>query len=278
MNIEMLKALNANEFVIFDTETTALGAALAYGKIIEIGAVKVRDGQIVDTFSEFINPEMKIPKKIVELTHITDDDVKDADTIFPVLFRFRAFCGNAVLVAHNALFDTKFINFWLQQKCIPLTTHNVVIDTLVLDKELFPTAPNHKLATIAERFGIAQVAAHRAVDDARVTAEAFLKMRELLHDASCNYSYTYNCCSKKIDVAKLKYRRFGDFIKPGDGKKKGDINRLYINIYYPDDAVYGSIYYDRIKKEWFNKDFPCDYEIDFKEVEKTVLALKGGIL
>lgn len=277
MDEKMLEALNANEFVVFDTETTGLGPALPYGKIIEIGAVKIRDGEIVDSFSEFINPEMKIPKKIVELTHITDEMVCDSDTTFPVLTRFKEFCGKAVLVAHNSSFDMSFLKFWLQQKSMTMDTDDVVIDTLAIDKYLFPDSVNHKLGTIAERFSIVQEAAHRAVDDARVTAIAFLKMKDLLKNEIAEHNYCYCCTKNVINLETLKYRRFGDFIKPGD-KKKAGINRLYVNLYYPDDSLYCTVFYDRNRKEWFNKDIPENYEIDFTELEKQVLILRGGVL
>lgn len=272
-----VEALNAPEYVVFDTETTALKAALAYGKIIEIGAVKIRGDKIVDRFSSFINPEMKIPKKITELTHITDDDVKDAETIYPVLRKFKEFCGNAVLVAHNAPFDVRYLKFFTNQICMPFDTHTIVVDTCKLDKVLFPDAPNHKLCTIAERFGIVQESAHRAIDDAYVTGLIFIKMREILKDKLQNVKYTYECSKKVVNVDLLKIRRVSDFIVPAK-KNKPAIDRLYVTIYYPCDNVYGSIYYDRTRKEWYNKDFPEGYELDFEKVEKEVLIIRKGVL
>lgn len=277
MNKEMLEALNAPEFVVFDTETTALKTALAYGKIIEIGAVKVRNNEIVEEFSVFINPEMKIPKKIVELTHITDDMVKDAETIYPVLRKFKDFCGQSVLVAHNAPFDIRFLSFYLDQICMPMETDDVVLDTCKIDKYLFQDEASHKLEAIANRFGIIQESAHRAIDDARVTALAFIKMKELLQEEMTNYSYSYKCSKKHVDTSLLKYRNFGDFVKEGT-KTRQPIDRLYISLYYPQDNIYGSIYYDRTRKEWYNKDFPTGYELDFKEIEEAILVLRKGRL
>lgn len=277
MKLEELMALNAEEFVVFDTETTNFKATLPYGKIVEIGAVKVRNGEIVDTFSEFINPEMKIPKKIVELTGITDNDVKDADTIYPVLRRFREFCGKAVLVAHNAPFDIRFIGFYTNQILQPLLTHNVVLDTVKMDKELFPDENCHKLAAIAERLDITQEAAHRAIDDARVTALAFIKMREMLKEKIATFDYAYTTDVINIDVSLLKFRNMGDFKKEAT-KTRQELDRLYVTVYYSPTNTYGSIYYDRIRKSWYNKDLPENYCLDFNKVEEEILKIRKGVL
>lgn len=279
MKLEEYEALYADEFVVFDTETTNFKATLPYGKIIEIGAVKIRNNEIVEYFSEFINPEMKIPKKIIALTGITDEDVKDADTIYPVLRRFKEFCGNAVLVAHNAPFDTRFVEFFYSQISLPLETHKVVLDTVKLDKKLFPLAKSHKLCDVAERFGITQEAAHRAIDDATVTAKAFLKMKSTFQQklAEQNLNFKYQSDVIVPDMTQMKYRRLSDFKKEGS-KTRQSIDRLYVTIYYPPTNVYGSIYYDRTRKCWYNKDFPANYKLDFDEIERQVKIIRKGVL
>lgn len=263
--------LKADEYVVFDTETTGFKPDINYGQIIEIGAVKIRNNEIVDEFSTFINPGFKIPKKITELTGITDDMVKDCETIFPVLKKFKEFCGNSVLVAHNAKFDISFMEYFYSMKCQCLNTHCDVVDTLELDKKLYPDAPNHKLCTIAERFGIVQEAAHRAIDDARVTAKAFLILKEKYKGlAENNNEFKYVTHNKIVNSNDLIIKRVSDFIKEG----KYNINRLYINLYLPTEEIYGSIYYDRIKKEWYNKDFPSGYILNFEEIKKQVLIIR----
>jgi len=122
------------EFVVFDIETTGLSADK--DKITEIGAVKIKEGKIVDTFSTFVNPEIPIPEFVVKLTGITDDMVSDAPTIDKVLPEFLEFVGTSPLVAHNAVFDTGFIRH--NARLINRNVDNPVIDTLELSRQMFP--------------------------------------------------------------------------------------------------------------------------------------------
>lgn len=189
-----------NTFVVFDLETT--GFSSEYDKIIEIGAVKIKNGNIIDSFSTFINPEIKIPYNITELTSITNDDVKNADTIDNVLPKFIEFCKDSVLVAHNANFDMSFI----RKNCndLSIDINYTVMDTVPLAKFLFPELKRYKLNTIAKHLGVSLENHHRAVDDAKATADILLCCFKLLDDMkitsldSLNKEFLGN-----IDVKKL---------------------------------------------------------------------------
>lgn len=168
------------EFVVFDLETT--GFSSKNDKIIEIGAVKIKDGEIIDRFSEFVNPEKMIPAKIIELTGITDDMVKDSKTIDVVLPKFMEFVGNSTMVAHNAPFDISFIKKNL--KDLGEGFNNQVMDTVPLARFLYPELKRVKLNTVAKYLGVSLENHHRAVDDAKATADilliSFKKLKEEL--------------------------------------------------------------------------------------------------
>lgn len=160
-------------YVVFDIETTGLSSV--DDRIIEIAAVKVHKGEIVDRFESFVNPHRTISPKIQQLTGITNEMVKDAPELDEVLVRFRAFVGDAVLVAHNARFDTGFlaVNYRrIGQE--PLASP--VLDTLELARALYPNLRNHRLNTLCEKFGIPLVQHHRAVYDAEATGYLLWKM------------------------------------------------------------------------------------------------------
>ena len=162
-------------YVVFDIETTGLSPV--NDEITEIGAVKIVDGTICDTYSQLVNPGRPIPDKIVQLTGITDAMVADKPGIDTVLPEFLDFCGEATVVAHNASFDTGFI----RQKASArnLVFSNKIMDTLRLSRELFPQHSKHSLGVVAERMEVSLENHHRAVDDATATAEIFLKFQDL---------------------------------------------------------------------------------------------------
>ncbi len=162
-------------YVVFDIETTGLSPV--HDAITEIGAVKLVDGEVTDTFSQLINPERPIPEKIVTLTGITDAMVADKPTIDAALPEFLEFCKGCTVVAHNAAFDTGFIRQKAGER--NLNFSNKVLDTLRLSRELYPQHAKHSLGVVAERLGISLENHHRAVDDATATAEIFVKFQEL---------------------------------------------------------------------------------------------------
>ncbi|EOD00618.1 PolC-type DNA polymerase III [Caldisalinibacter kiritimatiensis] len=166
------------EYVVFDIETT--GFSPVNDRITEIGAVKIKNNQIVDRYNQLINPQIKIPEKIVELTGITDELVKDKPTIEEVITEFLDFVGDSVLVAHNASFDMGFIKEKASRQGIDIK--NASLDTLELSRVLFPDLKRHKLNILAKHLNIKLENHHRAVDDAEATAHIFIKMLNILHD------------------------------------------------------------------------------------------------
>lgn len=165
-------------FICFDIETTGLSAAR--DKITEIGAVKVENGVITDTFSTFANPEMPIPQKITQLTGITDDMVKDAPSQSEAVGAFLEFAGSNVLVAHNAPFDTSFI----AKACEDMgREYNYTsIDTVAISRAILTDIKNCKLDTVAKFLRLGDFNHHRATDDAEMLARIFINLCQRLTD------------------------------------------------------------------------------------------------
>lgn len=166
------------EYCVLDIETT--GLSFRTNKITELGAVIYKNGEIVKEFEHFVNPEMPIPEEVVEVTHITDEMVKDAPTIEEILPKFLEFIGDRVIVAHNADFDVGFIKYYAEQLGYKL--ENTYIDTLRLAKDLFPDYKKYKLGIIAEKLGIKVDVAHRALDDVITLVKVFKVMIEMLKE------------------------------------------------------------------------------------------------
>ena len=163
-------------YVVFDIETT--GFSPQKNRIIEIGAVKVVNGEITDRFNEFVNPDVPIPFEIEHLTGINDAMVMDAPKIDGILPKFLQFAKDAVLVAHNASFDVSFISHNAKELGIPFDP--TVLDTVTLARILLPNLNRYKLDTVAKALNISLENHHRAVDDAEATAGIFLKFAEML--------------------------------------------------------------------------------------------------
>ncbi|MBE7053550.1 MAG: PolC-type DNA polymerase III [Ruminococcaceae bacterium] len=182
------------EFIVFDIETTGLNPAT--DTITEIGAVRVKDKQVLDVFQTFVNPERKIPKNIVELTGITDEMVADAPKIDEALESFYEFVGDAALVAHNATFDTGFIKA-AASKC-NMDFNFCFIDTVEFSRALLKNqVKNHKLNTLAAYLNISLENHHRASDDATATAHIFIKLIEMTEEKGI-----YNISQFNTDFAK----------------------------------------------------------------------------
>ncbi len=161
-------------YCVFDIETT--GFDPENDGITEIAVCKVRNGEIIDEYTTFVNPEKPIPFKVQELTHITDEMVADAPKMAQMIPEFLEFTKGCVLVAHNAHFDTRFIGNKAGK--LGLEFKPYVIDTLEMARELYNAVENYKLGTIVEYLGIELEGAHRAINDTRATAKMFIKMRE----------------------------------------------------------------------------------------------------
>ena len=185
--VDDLKALIENPdgqtfddtYVVFDLETT--GFSSEHDRIIEIGAVKYQNRRRVDSFSCFVNPEIPIPFRIEKLTGINDSMVIDAQTIEEVLPKFIEFCEGAVLVAHNADFDSGFIKTKAKQ-VMGIDKEYTVVDTVALARVLLPQLNRYKLDTVAKAVGVSLENHHRAVDDADCCAGIFIKFMTMMEE------------------------------------------------------------------------------------------------
>ncbi|MBQ2719315.1 MAG: PolC-type DNA polymerase III, partial [Clostridia bacterium] len=166
------------ETVVFDIETT--GFSVDSCRITEIGAVRIRDGEVTATFNTLVDPEQPIPPAVVEVTHITDEMVKDAPKIEVALQSFLDFIGDAPLVAHNANFDVGFIRAAAERCGYPF--QNPYLDTLALSRYLNPKLPKHKLDAVAKHYGLGDFNHHRASDDAEMLARIYFRMLEQLSE------------------------------------------------------------------------------------------------
>ncbi len=167
-------------YVVFDTETTGLNAA--ENTIIEIAAVKMKGSEIVDKWTELIDPQIPLSDKTTEITGITNEMLQGKETIDAVLPRFKAFAGDAVLVAHNAEFDLGFLNACAKRIGMEPWT-NPILDTLPLARMLYPGMRNYRLGTLAKRFNVELINAHRALDDTVALAHVFQYMLKDLKEA-----------------------------------------------------------------------------------------------
>lgn len=168
-------AIEDTTFVVFDLETFGLNSHK--NEIIEIGAIKLKGTRIVDTFSSFVNPNKIIPKKISELTHITQDMVDNAPTIEDVLPKFLEFTKDAVMVAHNSAFDMGFIRRDAK-KYMGIDYKPPIIDTLQMARDLYPDLKGYNLDRLNKIFKLSLENHHRAIDDAQSTAKLFIMFLE----------------------------------------------------------------------------------------------------
>ena len=172
------QTLDDTTYCVFDLETT--GFSYRTDKITEIGIMKYKNGEVIDEFASFVNPQKPIPFRVQQVTNITDDMVKDAPTIEEIFPKIMEFFGDSVLVAHNADFDISFIRHTCKLQGIPFK--NTYLDTLQLAKELFPDYKKYKLGLIAENLGIKVEVAHRALDDVDTTVKVFKEMIDMLKE------------------------------------------------------------------------------------------------
>ncbi|UII57447.1 PolC-type DNA polymerase III [Cytobacillus spongiae] len=167
------RKLADDTYVVFDVETTGLSAV--YDTIIELAAVKIHDGEIIDRFEAFANPHHPLSATTIELTGITDDMVRNAPDIDVVLKQFHVWAEDSIFVAHNASFDMGFLNIGYKKMGYD-KAKNPVIDTLELARFLYPEMKNHRLNTLAKKFDIELTQHHRAIYDAEATGYLLLKM------------------------------------------------------------------------------------------------------
>jgi len=171
--------------IVLDFETTGLNTAK--DRIIEIGAVKLAHGQVVDSYGTLVNPGMILPSKIVEITHITDQMLRDAPPITEALPKLLEFMDGCPIAAHNAKFDCAVLQSELSRQ--GLTYDAPQLDTLTLSRKMYPELKSHKLGSVCKRLGVSLKDAHRAVNDAAATAQCLARM---IDDAKKKGAVTLN--------------------------------------------------------------------------------------
>jgi DNA polymerase III epsilon subunit family exonuclease len=174
------RLLNELDFVVVDVEAT--GAKTPPNRIIELGAYRIHQGQIVDTFLTLVNPEIPIPRFVMALTGIANEMVKDAPVFAEVVPRWLDFVSEAVLVAHNSLFDTGFLNHEISRVYPGHRMVNPHLCTVKLSRQAIPGLDNYRLDTIANHFSIPIISRHRAGSDALATAHIFLLLLSRLEE------------------------------------------------------------------------------------------------
>jgi DNA polymerase III epsilon subunit family exonuclease len=168
------------DFVVVDVEAT--GAKTPPNRLIELGAYRIRAGRIVDKFLSLVNPEIPIPRFVMALTGISNEMVKAAPVFAEVAPRWLDFVNDSVLVAHNAPFDTSFLNHEISRVYPGHRMVNPHLCTVKLSRRILPDLTNHRLDTIADHFSIPIISRHRAGSDALATAEIFLLLLSKLEE------------------------------------------------------------------------------------------------
>jgi DNA polymerase III subunit alpha, Gram-positive type len=175
-----LRLLKDLEFVVVDVEAT--GAKTPPNRLIELGAFRIRGGRIVDKFHSLCNPEIPIPRFVASLTGISNDMVRDAPVFADVAPKWLDFVSDSVLVAHNAPFDTSFLNHEISRVYPGHRMVNPHLCTVRLSRRAMPDLSNHRLETIASHFSIPIASRHRASSDALATAEIFILLLTALEE------------------------------------------------------------------------------------------------
>lgn len=228
-------------YCVLDLETT--GFSFRTEKITEVGIMKFKKGEVIDEFSCFVNPEKPIPQRVIEVTNITDDMVKDAETIEKVMPKIIEFVGDSVLVAHNADFDIGFLKY--NAKLLGLSLENTYLDTLRLAKELFPEFKKYKLGLIAEKLGIKVEVAHRALDDVDTTVKVLKVMLDMLKEKNVKTVDDID----KLNIGKADYKRLPSYHAIILAKNYVGLKNLYklislshLHYFYKKPRILKSIY------------------------------------
>ncbi len=190
-------------YCVLDLETTGFSATTE--KITEVGIMKLKNGEVIDEFSCFVNPEKHIPERVTEVTNITDEMVADSETIDKVFPKILEFLGDSVIVAHNAGFDVGFLK--QNAKNLGYDFDYTYIDTLSLAKDLFPEYKKYKLGKIAENLGIKVEVAHRALDDVDTTVKVFKVMLDMLEKRGAKKVDDIDKVSRTEEAKKEEYKK-----------------------------------------------------------------------
>lgn len=259
--------LKNNHFVVLDIETTGLSPTKG-ARIIEIGAVRVVNGEVAERYQQFIDPEAKIYPQTTKLTGITNEMVAGQPTVGVVLPEFRRFIGDAVVVCHNAKFD--WTRFLLPAfKSVGFHLDNDVLCTYETFKKADPGRGRggYILPMLCLLFGIEIAQYHRAIDDAIGTAEALVAMQKELVDLNeLEKVDLLTATAVPVEHTEVQVKRVQYWEKRVSSKKM--IRRQYVSLTNGSD--FGTVYFDIGTQAWYNKDF--EKPLDFERVEKEVLA------
>lgn len=256
--------LVSQEYVVIDIETTGFAPDKG-GRIIEIGAVRINtEGEVLDSYNSFFNPRMKIPKKITGLTGITDDMVKEGPSIYKELPKLDKFIGITPVVCHNLNFDWNRFLLPLFRE-IGIIKRNVTLDSLKLARLTFPDEETYKLLDCCRYCDITLQVAHRAYDDAYMTAMCLLKMRELNQEKFSSLSLLPQeeniVTAKNVDIRSVKYWE-------GHG-----YHRHYVNLFYNEEFL--KLYFDIDDEAWkLNQEYDEEIfgdRLDWNIIEDSIL-------
>ena len=264
---EVYKKVSAFNFTVVDIETTGLSPAKG-GFLLEIGAIKVKEGKIIGRFSELIKPEAKIGKKVIELTGITNEMVEEKQAWGPVLHRFLDFLGDDVVVGHNVMFDyDRFIQHYA------LALGRKLVNESVCTKKFFKLLnPDEKVLTLAnmcDHYGVTIKNHHRAIDDVEATLECLIEMLDQeLYDVAVEQDWekvdefiTTNPVPEKFIVTRA---------SPWEKKVgKKHFRRIYVGITQNWNDYY-NVYFDLEQMTWMNKDF--NGSIEWNSIERAMLT------
>lgn len=270
------RLVSQGEFTVLDIETTGLSPAKG-GFLLEIAAVRISNGRIVDKRSSLINPLQKIYGKTIELTGITNEMVKGKPTYDKVLPNLAKFMGDSVIVAHNAMFDwNRFLLHYFEK--VGIYPKNEVVCTKNFFQFLQPERRKLKL-----KYGLSELVQaydvpfdeqnhHRALDDTVATAQAFIAMREVfLGEAFIQTELTKETSdqdSNVVEEQKIKNVNIESVRYWEKQTKQRDLRRIYVRLNH-DFKLYGTVYYDVPARQWFVKEF--DAPLDLEAVERAVL-------
>ena len=239
------QVLDDATYCVLDLETT--GISITTEKITEVGIMKVKNGEVIDEFEIFVNPEKPIPQRVVEVTNITDEMVKDAETIDKVFPKILEFVGDSIIVAHNASFDVGFLKH--NAKLLGYEFNNTYIDTLPLAKDLFPDLKKYKLGKIADSLGIEVDVAHRALADVDTTVKVFNLMLKKLKDKGINTVDEIDSATKDPEAQKEEFKKQRSYHAIILAKNYVGLRNLYklvsishLNYFYKNPRILKSIY------------------------------------